>query len=420
MESPSTSYPTTPCAYYSVPQEAERNGHFLPADTPPPPRQDPPIDDWSPFENRPTFEYAELVFEKTMFNDVGEVLATIDEIPHGDLTWSSFNISYNGQIDADSPSWMHETYTIHTRDTLAVQRQLISNWDFVNGFDYVPFRTYKPDGTRTWSNLMSGHWAWKQADKVAEDPLTHGAMLCPIILGSDKTTVSVATGNSEFHPVYMSSGNLRNEMRRGHCDAVVPIAFLSIPKTCREHERQDDFRMFRRQLYHASLVHILQPLREGMTVPQVVLCPDGHYRRAIFELGPFIADYPEQVLLAGIVQGWCPKCLASNKTLDNIGPPRFRALTEELCGIHTEQQLWDAFGIVGPIKPFITEFPRADIHELISPDILHQLIKGTFKDHIVSWVEGYIKAAHPPAEAQWIMDDIDRREAFFIDGLFLC
>lgn len=76
---------------------------------------------------------------------------------------------------------------------------------------------------------------------------------------------------------------------------------------CRENEDSEEFRLFRKQLYHASLTHILEPLREGMTVPQVMMCPDGHYRRVIFELGPFIANYPEQVVLAGIVQGWCPK-----------------------------------------------------------------------------------------------------------------
>ena len=69
----------------------------------------------------------------------------------------------------------------------------------------------------------------------------------------------------------------------------------------------DEFKLFRKQLYHASLVHILQPLRDGMENPHVMKCPDGSYRRTIFELGPFIADYPEQVLLAGIVQNWCPK-----------------------------------------------------------------------------------------------------------------
>lgn len=40
---------------------------------------------------------------------------------------------------------------------------------------------------------------------------------------------------------------------------------------------------------------------------EVIKCPDGHYRRVIYDLGPFIADYPEQVWLAAIVQGWCPK-----------------------------------------------------------------------------------------------------------------
>lgn len=75
----------------------------------------------------------------------------------------------------------------------------------------------------------------------------------------------------------------------------------------RQHANTEEFRLFRKQLYHASIAHILQPLRNGMTTPHVMRCPDRHYRRAIFELGPFIADYPEQVMLAGIVQGWCPK-----------------------------------------------------------------------------------------------------------------
>lgn len=59
-------------------------------------------------------------------------------------------------------------------------------------------------------------------------------------------------------------------------------------------------------------------------------------------------------------------------------------------------------------------FPRADIHELIAPDILHQLIKGTFKEHIVKWIEDYIKQTHTAAEAKRVMDDIDRRYGFHL------
>jgi len=55
-------------------------------------------------------------------------------------------------------------------------------------------------------------------------------MYCPIILGSDKTTVSVATGQVEYHPMYLSIGNPHNTIRHVHCNAVIPIAFLVIPK----------------------------------------------------------------------------------------------------------------------------------------------------------------------------------------------
>ena len=55
-------------------------------------------------------------------------------------------------------------------------------------------------------------------------------MLIPIILGSDKTTVSVATGHTEFHPVYLSLGNFRNSVRCAHGDAVVLAGFFALPK----------------------------------------------------------------------------------------------------------------------------------------------------------------------------------------------
>jgi hypothetical protein len=92
----------------------------------------------------------------------------------------------------------------------------------------------------------------------------------------------------------------------------------------------------------------------------------------------------------------------------------------------TNQELWDSYGLIGDImvrmflsgtmaseltssKPFTTTFPRADIHEILSPDLLHQIIKGTFKDHLVDWVVDYINMVHPAAEASRILTDIDRR-----------
>jgi len=68
-------------------------------------------------------------------------------------------------------------------------------------------------------------------DIIAENPETHGSMFVPIILGSDKTTVSVATGNNEYYPVYLSIGNIHNNVRRAHRNGVVLLGFLAIPKS---------------------------------------------------------------------------------------------------------------------------------------------------------------------------------------------
>lgn len=56
-------------------------------------------------------------------------------------------------------------------------------------------------------------------------------MLAPIILGSDKTTVSVATGQNEYYPLYGSLGNAQNHVRRAHRNALTVIGFLAIPKS---------------------------------------------------------------------------------------------------------------------------------------------------------------------------------------------
>ncbi|KIJ05035.1 hypothetical protein PAXINDRAFT_21688 [Paxillus involutus ATCC 200175] len=305
---------------------------------------------------------------------------------------------------------MNDTFDVWYRDPHEVVKNMLANADYKDEMDYAPFREFSSEGDeQQWQDFMSGSWAWSQADELANDPNTHGATFVPIVLGSDKTTVSVGTGNNEYYPLYVSFGNIRNNVRRAHRDAVSVTAFLAIPKTTKEHANDSSFRKFRRQLFHSSLAKILSTFKPWMTKPEIVRFGNGYHRRVIYGLGPYIADYEEQALLSCIVRGWCPKCLSPRNDLDADSLCRCREHTEALLEQATLQELWSEYGIVGDLVPFTNNFPCADIHELLSPDILHQLIKGAFKDHLVNWVERYLKHVHSAAEASRILDDIDRR-----------
>jgi hypothetical protein len=164
-------------------------------------------------------------------------------------------------------------------------------------------------------------------DLITADPANHGCAFVAVVGGSDKTTVSVATGHQEYHPVYNSPAILNGPARRGHGNGVLPVAFLAIPKSkspycacvsvcslliaSKKHRSKPAYQKFCRQMYHASLACVFEPLKAGMTTPEVVRFPDGHFRRVIYGLGPYIADYPEQVWLTGIVQNWCPKSVST-------------------------------------------------------------------------------------------------------------
>ncbi|KAI6162860.1 hypothetical protein EDD17DRAFT_1776420 [Pisolithus thermaeus] len=361
------------------------NGDDLPEGASPPKPNTSSKRAWHPFESRAHFELADFIFHQNEMPgaQIDELMhiwasmpgqagtppyanhehsySTIDAVSEGDAAWTSFTLESVEAGGSGGPSWKHSVFG--------------------------------EKGQHVWSDLMTGNWAWNQCNELSKDSDNHGAMFVLIILGSDKTTVSVATGNNEYYPLYISAGNVHNGMRHAHGEAVSLLGFLSIPKIDKEFEADPEFHTFQRHLFHTSLEAIFHAMHPAMTKPQSVKCADGHYHRAIYGLGPYIADYPEQALLACIVQGWCPKCTAHQTHLDHDPNAILHnhEYTQLLMDSFAAHVLWQKYGIVDDILPFTASFPCANIHELIAPDILHQIIKGTFKDHLVSWVETYLK-----------------------------
>ncbi|KAF9473084.1 hypothetical protein BDN70DRAFT_817740 [Pholiota conissans] len=336
------------CCYWLTGVPCDQFGIPLPDGSAPPQRTTADPTDWSPFTTRIAFETADFLFRRAQmpqaqidelmsfwaatlskhndsppFSNHSDMLSTIDSSTLGNVPWQSFTVSYSGKKpDRDVPEWMNTEFVVWYRDPYEVIKQMLDNPDFDGEFDYAAYREYGDDNQRKYKDFMSGDWAWRQSDIIAKDPTTKGSVFVPAIFGSDKTTVSVATGQNEYYPLYLSIGNIHNATRRAHCNSV---------------------------LFHSSLSYILQSLRPGMTEPEIMRFPDGHYRRTIFGLGPYIADYPEQALLACIVNNWCPKCTAPADDLDSGALPRTREFSDVQAENLELGEAWDAYGLVADI-----------------------------------------------------------------------
>ena len=126
----------------------------------------------------------------------------------------------------------------------------------------------------------------------------------------------------------------------------------------------------------------------------------------------------------------CYRCDALSTDLDSPGNHHHsHEKTNFLIKSFDPGILWDDFGIrhdivvcVSPhmihhllipfYQPFTHVFPWADIHELLAPDLLHQLIKGVFKDHLVTWVADYLYITHDKTAALEIIEDIDHQYVY--------
>ncbi|KAG1849733.1 hypothetical protein F4604DRAFT_1883752 [Suillus subluteus] len=400
----------------------DAEGHDLlpqqpPADEP----RDPADDTWKPFPSHGHFELADFLFRRNQmpaaqvdnlmqvlasfeanhgsppFNGDAHLHDSIDLIPH-DVPWQLLTLchpDYEMNLDnPDIPPWKRAKFDVWFRDPCELVKNQLSNPVFAGSIDYAPRQVFDKHSQRVWTDFMTGNWSWNQCNALADDGDCHGAMFVPIILGSDKTTVSVAMGQNDYYPLYISAGNLHNNIRRAHQESVSFVGFLLIPTNSKEYLH------FRHHLFHASLHAILESFRPAMQKPKIVKCADAHYRCAIYGLGPYITDYPEQSLLACTIQGWCPHGTADRKNLDGSQcNRRSHAHTRTLMHGYSTQELRFGWGIMMEFwYPFTAHFPCANIHELLAPDILHRIIK-----------DEYLVLTYGKAHAEAIWADIDRR-----------
>jgi hypothetical protein len=232
--------------------------------------------------------------------------------------------------------------------------------------------------------------------------LPKGATLAPVIIATDKTQLTQFSGNKSAYPVYLTVGNIPKATRRKPSKhACVLIAYLSVEKINRSRMNDQEHRSRVQRLFHESMRIVLEPLIDAGINGVAMTSSDGAVRQVHPILTCYVADYPEQCLVACTKYGTCPKCKASAKQLEDPLPTekRTQQWTEAILKDGKEKangnpQKFHAycmsFDVAGSVyRPFWEGFPLCDIHSSITPDVLHQLYQGVFK-HLVTWCQSIL------------------------------
>lgn len=192
----------------------------------------------------------------------------------------------------------------------------------------------------------------------------------------------------------MSIGNIEKSIRRKPSEhATILIGYIPITKLECFSKAKRQFEGY--QLFHKCMAAILNPLIGAGQLGIKMVCAD-HCVRSVFPiLAAYVADYPEQCLVTCCMENHCPRCVVSPKEL---GEPvhsvyrdhgdTIRILKEQSQGLSPKE--FKEQGL-HPIWPFWADLPHCDIFSCMTPDLLHQLHKGLFKDHIVSWTTDILK-----------------------------
>ncbi|KAJ6566640.1 hypothetical protein B0H19DRAFT_939699 [Mycena capillaripes] len=327
---------------------------------------------------RPSFDGKTDFFEK------------VDSLPGG-AKWQCKILDTKGDLpglekDPTGATMRREQNELWFRDPVECVEELIGNPTFRHAMRYAPEKLYqdKKETIEVVNEMWTASWWWE-----IQKRLPPGCTIAPLILSSYKTMLSNFRGDNSAWPVYSTIGNIGKETcRQVSARATILIGYLPIPKfDCFDKNTRS---LAKYRLFHQCMKVIMQSVVEAGKTGRDIACADSMIRNVWPIFAAYVADYPEQCLISCCKENRCPICKVKPNQRGGHQELPLRDVRETLYLMQRQQagQKDDVFeedGIRAVYPPFWADLSHSDIFQSFTPDLLHQLHKGVFKDHLVTW-----------------------------------
>ncbi|KIM51816.1 hypothetical protein SCLCIDRAFT_142487, partial [Scleroderma citrinum Foug A] len=188
--------------------------------------------------------------------------------------------------------------------------------------------------------------------------LPDGATLLGIILSSDKTNISVMSGNHMAHPLLLSLANIDTDICSKSSFHSFLLALLPVPSFI--HNKSRVWGLLSNHLIHQCLDFVLKPLKIAAAIRVMMSDPIGNLRHCYTPLVTYIANMPKQNLVA------CTSPKSPPTDLIN-----FLKATKE-------------HRLNGIFEPFWRDWFHSDPSRFLLLEVLHHLHHISF-DHDLQW-----------------------------------
>ena len=211
------------------------------------------------------------------------------------------------------------------------------------------------------------------------------------------------TGNHMAHPLLISLANIDASVRsKTSLHGYLLLGLLPIAKFL--HKNSCICSLMQDQLTHEVLDKILSPLKTAATVGVMMNDPTGNLRYCFTPLASWIADTPEESLLAGTSPKASPVTTATSK---EFGDPFHHPACTAAVTLAVIQSACDEcspldykeflkiikrLGLNGVVELFWKTYPLSDPSQFLTPEVLHHFHRF-FWDHDVKWCVTAVGAA---------------------------